>query len=61
MHTEFWLESLKERDHIEDISVGERVILKWILGLQCVDWIYMAKYMDLWGAVMNVVMNMQFP
>jgi hypothetical protein len=32
MHTKFWLESLKGRDHSEDLGVDERIILKWILG-----------------------------
>jgi hypothetical protein len=31
MHAEFWLESLKGRDHLEDIGVNLRIILKWIL------------------------------
>jgi hypothetical protein len=40
------LESLKGRDHSEYVSIDERIILKWILGLQCVDWIHLAKDMD---------------
>jgi hypothetical protein len=31
MHTEFWLDSLKERDNSEDLGIGRRT-LKWILG-----------------------------
>ena len=33
VHTGFWLGSLRERDHLEDLGVDERVILrvKWIL------------------------------
>jgi hypothetical protein len=27
-----WLESLKRRDHTNDIGVGMRIILEWILG-----------------------------
>jgi hypothetical protein len=27
----FWWESLKERDLQEDLDVGRRIILKWIL------------------------------
>jgi hypothetical protein len=31
MHIGFWWESQKERDHSEDLDVGGRIILKWIL------------------------------
>jgi hypothetical protein len=32
MRTKFWLESLKGRDHSEDLGVDRVIILKWILG-----------------------------
>jgi hypothetical protein len=32
MHTKFWLEILKERDHLEDLGIDGRIILKYILG-----------------------------
>jgi hypothetical protein len=31
MHIGFWWESQKERDHYEDLDVGGRIILRWIL------------------------------
>jgi hypothetical protein len=34
MHIVFWWESQKERYHWEDIDVGERIILRWILKRQ---------------------------
>jgi hypothetical protein len=34
MHTKFWLECLKGRDHLEDQRIDRRIILKWILGKQ---------------------------
>jgi hypothetical protein len=33
-HTIFCLESLKQRDHLEDLGVYERIISEWILGKQ---------------------------
>jgi hypothetical protein len=30
--TKLWLESLKGSDHSEDLGVGGRIILKWIVG-----------------------------
>jgi hypothetical protein len=27
-----WLQSLKGRDHSQDIGVDDKIILKWILG-----------------------------
>jgi hypothetical protein len=32
VHTEFWPEKLKARDHLEDLDVDDRVILKRILN-----------------------------
>jgi hypothetical protein len=32
MHTQFWLESLKGREHLEDLGIDERITLKWVLG-----------------------------
>jgi hypothetical protein len=35
MYTKFWLESLKERGHSEDLDVDGRTISNWILGQWC--------------------------
>jgi len=32
MHIIFWLENLKGKDHLEDLSVDVKIILEWILG-----------------------------
>jgi hypothetical protein len=34
MHTKFWSESLEGRDHLEDLVIDGKLILKWILGKQ---------------------------
>jgi hypothetical protein len=31
MHTKFWLEGLKGRDHSEDLGIDGKIILEWIL------------------------------
>jgi len=36
VHVGFWCENLRERDHLEDPGLGERIILKWIF--QGVGW-----------------------
>jgi len=33
MRIEFWLENLKKRDHLEDLGVDERIILKQIFDM----------------------------
>jgi hypothetical protein len=30
VRTGFWLGDLRERDHLEDLVVDERILLKWI-------------------------------
>jgi len=30
VHTGFWWGDLREKDHLEDLGIGGRVILKWI-------------------------------
>jgi len=31
MHTTFWLENLKGRDHLKNLGLEGRMILEWIL------------------------------
>jgi hypothetical protein len=30
LHAGFWWGNLKERDHLEDLGIDRRIILKWI-------------------------------
>ena len=33
MYTGFWWVNLRERDHLEDPGIDERIILRWICGM----------------------------
>jgi hypothetical protein len=33
IHTLFWLENLKGKDHLEDLGLDEEIILEYILGI----------------------------
>jgi hypothetical protein len=59
MHTGFWWGDLRGGDHLEDLDVDGRIILKWIFkkwdgGM---DWIDVAQGRDRWWAVVSAVMN----
>jgi hypothetical protein len=32
VHTGFWWGNLREGDHLEDLGIDERIIIKWIFG-----------------------------
>jgi hypothetical protein len=57
------LGSLNERDHLEDLGVGGRIILKWIFktGDGGMDWIVLAQDGDRWQALVNAVMSLRVP
>jgi len=44
-YTGFWWGNLKERDHLGDLGVDERIILRWIIRQRDVgmDWIDLAQ------------------
>ena len=59
MHTEFWWENVRERDHLEELSIDERIILKWIFKLQDgrVEWMDLAQDRNKWRALVNTMMS----
>jgi hypothetical protein len=63
MHTIFRLENLKERDHLEDVGIGRKIIRMDLseTGWESVDWICLALDRDLWQAIVNTVMNLRVP
>jgi hypothetical protein len=63
MHTRFWLEILKGRNHSEELGVDGKIILEWILGKwwNAVDWFHLAHNRGQWRALVNTVMDLRVP
>jgi hypothetical protein len=63
VRTGLWWGDLRKRDHLADLGVDGRIILKWIFknGMGGVDWIDLAQERDSWWAVLKVVMNLRVP
>jgi hypothetical protein len=54
------MENMKERDHLEYLGLGGKVILKWILkdiGWEGMDQINVAWDRNKWQALVNMEMN----
>jgi hypothetical protein len=62
MDIAFWREIQKERDHLEGLDLGGRIIIKWIFEKQNggMDWINLAQDRDQWRALANTVVNFGF-
>jgi hypothetical protein len=63
IHIRFWCGSQKERDYHEDLDIGGRIILKWILeiGWGGMDWIDLTQDSDQRRALVNTVLNLRVP
>ena len=63
MYIGFWWGNLRQRDHLEDVGIDGRIILRWIFrkwdggGM---DWIDLAQDRNRWRAPVNAVMNVGF-
>jgi len=63
VHTGLWWGDLTERDHLEDLIVDGRIILKWNFkkwggGM---DWIHLALDAERWTAFVNAIMDLCVP
>jgi len=60
----FWLEHLKERDHLQDLDADGRIKLKWFLrgtGRDGADCIHPAQDTVQWWTSANTIMNFRVP
>ena len=50
-------------DHLEDVRIGGRIILKWIFKkwFRGMDWIDLAQDRGRWRALINPVINLRVP
>jgi hypothetical protein len=51
----------KERDHQENLDVGRKIVLKWILDGMGWYGLDLAQDRDQWSALVNTVMNHWVP
>jgi hypothetical protein len=64
VYTRFWLENLRERDHLEDPGVDGRIILRLIFRMWDgggMDWIDLAQDREMGRELVNWVMNLRVP
>jgi hypothetical protein len=63
MHTGFWWENLRKRDHLNDLDVNGRITLKLIFKKRWggMEWIDVAQDRERQQALVNAVMNLRVP
>jgi hypothetical protein len=62
VRTGFWFDNLRKRDHLENLGLDKRIILKFILNIiGSVDWIDVAQIRGRLLTLVNAVMNFRVP
>jgi hypothetical protein len=61
LHTGFYWGDMRERDHLKDLGIDRRIILKRSLEKRegGMDWIDLAEGRNRWQVLANAVMNLQ--
>jgi hypothetical protein len=61
--TGFWQGNLRERDHLEDLSIDGGIKLSWILRkwVGGMDWIDLTQDRDRWQTIVNTIMKLWDP
>jgi hypothetical protein len=60
MHILLSSENLKGKDHLGDLNVESKTIIRWMLERQNVDWIHLPDDRFL-CALVNIIMNVRVP
>jgi hypothetical protein len=58
-----WWGNLREKDHLEDLGVDGRIILRWIYRkfVGGIDWIELVQDREGWRELVNTIMNFRVP
>jgi len=62
VHTGFLWGDMWKRDHLEDLGVDGKIILKWVLQQwkRGMDWIVLDHNRNMWKALLNAVVILRF-
>jgi hypothetical protein len=63
MHTKFWSEKLKGRNHSDDLGMNKENIIMDLreIGWEGVDWIRLDQDRNQWQPLVNMIVNLQVP
>jgi hypothetical protein len=62
VHIGFWWGNLRENNHLEDLGIDGRIILKWVFKKWMGAWTGLIWFrIDRWQADVNALMNLQVP